>query len=423
MKFIHAADIHLDSPLVGLAAYDGAPVDRLRGATRKAFQAMVDLALDEAVDLVVIAGDLYDGDWRDFNTGLFFVQQMARLHQRGIPVVAVHGNHDAESQITRRLTLPKNVTILSSRRPETHRIEGLNVAVHGQSFRQREVPDDLSAAYPAPVAGWFNIGLLHTSADGRWRDDHATYAPCDPRVLAHHGYDYWALGHVHRREVLHEHPHIVFPGNLQGRHIRETGPKGCTLVTVAHGQVTALEHRPVDVLRWAFVEADLTGAESQGELLHRVRGALEQALDAAEDRTLAARLRLTGATALHGMLHARFEAIQAELRAVALELAVDAVWIEKIVLDTSPARDLDALHRRQDAVGSLVRSLDEIGADPEGQAVLLKELDDLLAKIPPDIFRDRDDLAALREPDRLAGLIEDAKAIVLSRLLDRDMNS
>jgi len=99
------------------------------------------------------------------------------------------------------------------------------------------------------------------------------------------------------------------------------------------------------------------------------------------------------------------------------------VWIEKIVLDTSPARDLDALHRRQDAVGSLVRSLDEIGADPEGQAVLLKELDDLLAKIPPDIFRDRDDLAALREPDRLAGLIEDAKAIVLSRLLDRDMNS
>jgi exonuclease SbcD len=419
MKFIHAADIHLDSPLVGLAAYDGAPVDLLRGATRRAFQAMVDLAEAEAVDFVLIAGDVYDGDWRDFNTGLFFVQQMARLRQCNIPVYVIHGNHDAESQITRKLPLPENVTVFSSRKAEKHEIPNLKVTIHGQSFKQREVLDNLAAGYKPPVPGHFNIGLLHTSADGR--EGHAGYAPCEPADLARHGYDYWALGHVHNREVLHEHPYIVFPGNLQGRNIRETGSKGCTLVTVDDGHITRIEHRPVDVLRWAMVEIDLSGCESTGDALARVRAGLEQAVADAEGRPLAARLRLTGATPLHGKLLARHDSFQAEVRAVALDLAVDAVWIEKIVTVTRPVRDLIALSLRQDAVGSLLRSLDSLATEPELHATLQSELEELMAKLPREL--DADDpgsgLTVLRDP---AALIGEAKAIVLSRLLDQEFD-
>ncbi len=144
MKFIHAADIHLDSPLVGLAAYDGAPVDLLRGATRRAFQAMVDLAQEEAVDFVVIAGDLYDGDWKDFSTGLFFAAEMQRL---GRPCFLLRGNHDAKSVITRSLKPPANVREFSSRTCETIELPELGVALHGHSFPNRAVPEDLSLGY------------------------------------------------------------------------------------------------------------------------------------------------------------------------------------------------------------------------------------------------------------------------------------
>jgi exonuclease SbcD len=281
------------------------------------------------------------------------------------------------------------------------------------------VLDNLAANYKAPVSGHFNIGVLHTSADGR--EGHAGYAPCVPADLARHGYDYWALGHVHNREVLHEHPHIVFPGNLQGRNIRETGSKGCTLVTVEDGHIAKVEHRAVDVLRWAMVEADLTGCESTSEALTRVKGALEKAVADADGRPLAVRLRLTGATALHGKLLARYDSFQAEVRAVALDLAVDAVWIEKIVTATRPVRDLIALSLRQDAVGSLLRSLDGLATEPDLHATLQSELEELVAKLPRELDADEpgSELAVLHDP---AALISEAKAIVLSRLLDQEFD-
>jgi DNA repair exonuclease SbcCD nuclease subunit len=419
MKFLHVADIHLDSPLLGLAAYDGAPVERLRGATRRALEAMVDLALEEAVDFVVIAGDLYDGDWRDFNTGLFFVRQVARLHARDIPVFLLHGNHDAESQITRRLPLPPSVKVFASRRPETFRLPDLQVALHGQSFRTREVSDNLAATYPRPVEGWFNLGVLHTALDGR--EGHAPYAPCDLEALVGHGYDYWALGHVHGREVLHEHPHVVFPGNLQGRHAREAGAKGCTLVGVSDGRVASVEHRSVDVLRWAVVEADLTGAEDAAEVSRRVRTGLEAALAEADGRPVAARLRLVGATGLHGAMMGARDRVQAELRALSFELGGGDLWVEKILFGTRPRREAADLAARPDAIGSLVRSLDGVGADPEVQAALAADLEDLLGKLPSEALEGEGaSLAALRVPGRLAELLEDARAVVLARLLEAE---
>ena len=159
MKFIHAADIHLDSPLKGLERYEGAPVDEIRGATRRAFDNLVNLAIEEGAEVVLLAGDLYDGDWKDYNTGLFFVDRMRQLEIAGIHVFIVAGNHDAASQITKQLRLPSNVTLFSTSKPETAQIEieGLELAVHGQGFAKREVTEDLSRGYPPAVPNKFNI--------------------------------------------------------------------------------------------------------------------------------------------------------------------------------------------------------------------------------------------------------------------------
>ena len=227
-RFFHAADTHLDSPLTGLAGIEGRVAERIRSAPRAAFEALVERAIQDQVDFFVIAGDLYDGTWRDYKTGLFFGEQMGRLNQAGIPVFVLHGNHDAESQITRPLALPDNVRVFGAQNAQTFQLNKLNVALHGQSFGEKAVTDNLIPDYPAPVKDAFNIGVLHTALGGM--GDHANYAPCSLLELVAKGYDYWALGHVHRGQVLNERPHVVFPGNLQGRHVREAGPKGACLV-------------------------------------------------------------------------------------------------------------------------------------------------------------------------------------------------
>ena len=157
-RFVHTADIHLDSPLKGLSGHEGRVADRIRTATREAFDNLIGKTIDEEADFIIIAGDLYDGEWRDYHTGLFFTSQMGRLAKAGIPALVLYGNHDAESQITRRLELPENVHAFSERKPETFTLDELRVALHGQSFRQREVTDNLVPAYPrterARLAPW-----------------------------------------------------------------------------------------------------------------------------------------------------------------------------------------------------------------------------------------------------------------------------
>jgi len=301
VKLVHAADIHLDSPMRGLAAYDGAPERELRGATREALRNLVDLCIGERADALLIAGDLYDGDWQDYGTGAFFAREAARLREAGIPVVLIRGNHDAASRITRSLRLPDNVRELPVDRPGTVAFDDLGLAVHGQGYAKREVLEDLSAGYPRPVPGMVNVGLLHTSADGR--EGHAPYAPCKVGRLAEHGYDYWALGHVHQRELLHADPPILFSGCLQGRHARETGPKGATIVSF-NGRRPTLEERALDVVRWEVLEIDAGPLGDLDEVLDAIERSLRDAVEGADGRLLAARIRVTGATTAHGALGA-----------------------------------------------------------------------------------------------------------------------
>ncbi|MGH7107962.1 MAG: metallophosphoesterase family protein, partial [Acetobacteraceae bacterium] len=243
----------------------------------------------------------------------------------------------------------------------------------GHSFPNRAVPEDLSAGYPRPIEGMFNIGVLHTSAEDP--GPHELYAPCRVGELALKGYDYWALGHIHARRVLAERPWILFPGNLQGRHAGEPGAKGCTLVTVEDRKVTEVAHRVVDVLRWVALDIDATGADP-ATLAGRISNAVLAALATADERPLLARLTFGGTADTAGALLADHE----QLAAVASNAAIEAggeLWVESTHVHTraAPAATSDML--------APLRALFLAGLDDD-QIVraLLQDLAALAQKLP-----------------------------------------
>ncbi|MGH9303828.1 MAG: metallophosphoesterase family protein [Acidimicrobiales bacterium] len=414
-RFIHAADIHLDSPLKGLTRHEGAAAERIRSATRAAFDGLISEAIEQQVAFVVIAGDLYDGSWKDVHTGLFFSHQMGRLAQAGIRAFVLHGNHDAESQITRRLQLPDCVKVFSHRKAETFVLEDLKVALHGQSFPQPAVTENLVPGYPEPRAGYFNIGVLHTALGGM--GEHENYAPCGLDELVAKGYPYWALGHVHQGQVLHEHPHVVFPGNLQGRHIRETGAKGAYLVTVEGGEVAGLATLHTDVVRWSRLSVPVEACRSVDEVLESIRGALQGvAATEADGRLLACRVDLTGRTSLHGALWGATEQLRAEAQAAALGLGEEVAWIEKVVIETTPV-SVSGEADPENALGVLRGLLAEASRDPDLLAQLGAKLGEFARKLPADLRQDVEDpaLKAALEGD-YGAVVERTRDELLSRL-------
>lgn len=413
MRFIHTADIHLDSPLAGLSLRAGERATEFVKATRHAFIALIDFALDQRVDFVVIAGDLYDGDWKDFSTGLFFVRQLARLEPAGIRVVMALGNHDAESKMTRSLSLPAHCRQFDSRKAETILWDDLGVALHGRSYKTQREQDNLARDFPPARPGVLNIGVLHTSLSGR--PGHEPYAPCNEDELRAKGYDYWALGHVHAREVVCEDPWIVFPGNLQGRHANETGAKGCTLVTVEDQRIVAVEAVALDVLRWAKPVVDLSAATTWDDAAEAMRGALERAVAEAGNRPLAVRLTLTGRTPLHRRLLGHPDRLIAEAEGAAARAGAD-IWIERVVVGTAEPQEVAAV--ASDAVGELLRTVQAVQEDPVHREQLRQSLTEVLGKLPSAILAE----AGLAEigDDVLAHLLDDAQAILLDRLLGEE---
>lgn len=373
MKFIHAADIHLDSPLNGLSAYPDAPAEQLRSATRDAFTALVDLAVAEEVDFVVIAGDLYDGSWRDFNTGIFFVKEMGRLKRAGIPVYVLFGNHDAESEMSRKLEMPDNVHVFGANKPQTFKVDGLPVALHGQSFKQRDITANLAVGYPAPTADHFNIGVLHTALEGYAA--HATYAPCTVDELHARGYNYWALGHVHEFEQWTGASTIVFPGNLQGRNVRELGRRGAVMVTVDDAMDVAVERVFIDVLRWEHLSVDASDCETLADVVRKTGRALEVLLDADGEVPRAARITIQGHTKAHGALFGQEAQLRGEVLAQIASIGNERLWLEKVRIATKPSIDAEKLHDRMDAFTDLQAILEEAATDVD----FIEELQTALA--------------------------------------------
>lgn len=401
--FIHAADLHIDSPLIGLADRYEALAELIDNASRRSFDGLVSLAIEEQCSFILLAGDLLDGEWRDYRTGLFLVDRMRRLRDAGVRVFVVLGNHDAENRYTKRLEFSDNVHVMSAKHAETVLLDDIGVAIHGQSFARRDVTENLALNYPKPVEEFFNIGLLHTACTGR--EGHERYAPCTTDDLVGRGYDYWALGHIHKREILNEDPPILFPGNLQGRNAKESGPKGATLVSVGDNRVTGVEHRSLDTVRWLDEKLDVAKCEDSDAVLAEVRALLERSVDAAEGRALALRLHICGTTPLHEDLVRREAMLGQDIKTEASATS-SQIWIEKIVLET-------CLFSRVEIDLTIAGRLQSIMGELSGSEDFRKTAAGVVAEIRgrvPHGIADEDFFDSLTEhmPSRAAGL---AKAI------------
>jgi DNA repair exonuclease SbcCD nuclease subunit len=391
-------------------------VDEIRGATRRATEHLVDTAIAQEVDALVVAGDVFDGDWRDYSTGLFWIGQLARLNDAGIPVVVITGNHDAASIVSQSLTLPPNTALLSNAHPEVLVIDDLDLAVVGQGYASRVVTDDLAAAYPPADPGLFTIGLLHTSLDGR--PGHDAYAPTTVETLRSKGYQYWGLGHVHQREVIATDPWIVFPGNLQGRHARETGPKGATLVTVESGQVLDVEAIPLDVVRFTTCEVDASDIRDRDEVVGTVAQRFAEIRIEAGSRLAVVRVKLVGASPAHEELWRHPHGFEAEVRSVAHQ--ADRVWVEKVTLATSRPGDRDRF-RDDEAMTAISARIAQLRGAPGLLAEYAGELDALRTKLAADARsggHDAVDTLRIGTPEHLAECLDASRELIIALLAE-----
>ena len=378
-RFIHTADLHLDAPLRSLALKDPELSELVGSATRQALERIVDTAIEEEVDALLIAGDLNDGDIRSMKTAAFLGAQMERLNTAGIPVFMIRGNHDAESVLTRELSLPPNVHAFTGH-GGSEVLEAHGVAIHGVSFAKPQAPESLLPKYAAPVPGHFNIGLLHTSLAGA--SGHDTYAPCSVSDLVAQGYDYWALGHIHIRTVHHEHPHIVMPGMPQGRDIGEEGSKSATLVVVDDNRAVELQEISTSAVEFQRVTCGLEGVDDLRDALDRIKASLTTCTQSDADHVVV-RLSLAGATPLAWQIRRDQDLLNEQVGEIAR--ALGGVWIDKIVLDIERPK---ATETGTDARSELHALMKELQNDPSFQARAARDLEDLVSDLPPEIRSD-----------------------------------
>jgi exonuclease SbcD len=415
-RFVHAADIHLDSPLRSLALRDVALADLIGNATRQAFTAIVDLCLDEQVDALLLAGDLYDDHQTSMKTARFLAEQIRRLHEVGISVFLIRGNHDAMSRITRELVFPDTVKVFGGR-AEKVALEsadgGIPIAIHGMSFAQPHAPESLLPRYGAPVDGAINIGLMHTSLAGA--SGHDLYAPCNIADLQGSGYRYWALGHVHKRAVVEGDCAIVMPGMPQGRDINESGPKSVTVVTIADDRKVHIEERVTSLAQFERVDVDLSGVEDWKDVAAKVTQALEQARGRAVCDHLVARLRVTGTTPLAWRLRRDIDLLKTEADDRA-SLA-GKCWVEKIEVDCeAPGMGPASASPAASPIMELRRLIDEeVTGSDSYKAEIARIANELRGQLPPEcraLLGDDEETGSAV----LASLVKEGAADVLARL-------
>jgi DNA repair exonuclease SbcCD nuclease subunit len=375
--FIHAADLHLGAPFQGLRAADPQVAAAADAATYRAFERILEIAIESGAAFVLFSGDVFDAADRNLTAQLRFRDGLRRLDAAGIRACVIHGNHDHLGGGQARLDWPESTRFFPAlpSAPEIIQVGGEPVAVvHGFSYPRRQVTESLLPHYRprAEDAGLFQIGLLHANVGGN--PQHDNYAPCRLEDLAALPFDYWALGHVHRHAVLRTHgPAVVYPGSPQGLHPRETGMHGCCRVTVGADRSARIEQVRTEALRWVELEAPIEGAEGEDALLAIIRGKLEAVL-AEEPTSAIVRVRLVGRGPLHRVLRnpAHVEALQRELRL--REVEEPFVWLERLVVETRPEADLEQARERQDLAGEFLRLCELARTDPALQVELLDDL-------------------------------------------------
>ena len=417
LRFIHAADLHLDSPFKGLKVFAPDSVSsELRKATFNVYDNIINLCIKEHVDALLIAGDVYDGADRSLGAQLKFVDGLKRLDAAGIRSFVCHGNHDPLDGWEARLDLPDGCVRFGPelRGEPVFPDNPERAIVYGISYPQRDVRENLSQHFrDLPRAG-FNIGLLHANVDGN--TEHDSYASCSLSDLEKTGIDYWALGHIHTRSVLrHENPSIVYPGNPQGRHPNEPGPRGVYLVDVDVSGAVRLEFRSVDTIRWESRDLQIGGLEDEQQALDAMFNLAGLVLDEAEGRSVVLRLVLGGRGPLDRWLR-RPGTVEDLLQELNEECAGHSPWLwcERIQLETESWIDREQIREQEDFAGDLARLVQDMEQSPAALEELRQSLYELYEN--PRARRYLRDL--LPGDDKLRLILSGAEEECLAELAD-----
>ncbi|NOU76634.1 DNA repair exonuclease [Paenibacillus sp. LMG 31458] len=414
LRFMHAADLHLDSPFKGMSALPERVRERIRESTFEALKELVALAIQEQVDFVLISGDVYDLSDRSLRAQIRFQKALEQLAEQGIPTYIIHGNHDPEDGRAAKLDWPAAVHFFACDQVETINVEkphrGVIAQIHGISYRSSAVTDNLAVKFRAGRENVCQIGLLHTNVDGD--PGHDNYAPCSKQDLLEAGMNYWALGHVHTRNVLHQQPAIVYPGNLQGRSIRETGPRGCYIVDMSEDGRAELTFHALDQVRWFLERLSVAGIQTEQELKDRLGEQLERIRTEADGRDAVVRLVLEGRSAVHSLLRKgrALQELTAELREDEAERS-RFVWVESIEDRTASELDLEALQQEKSFLGDLLRYSAALQVDDEALALFASEALAALQSLP----QAAGDPAAA-EPERLREWLRAAQELAADLL-------
>ncbi|WP_440950649.1 metallophosphoesterase family protein [Methanosphaerula subterraneus] len=412
LKFIHCADLHLDSPFRGLFAQNKRLHEHLSNTTFAAFDSIIDQAIAHNVDFLLIAGDVYDGVDKSLRAQLHLRNGLVRLSREGIQSFIVHGNHDPLNSWSARLRYPDEIHIFSDT-PEVipYKRDNDHLAqVIGVSHPTGSVQKNLIRNLPIREEGWpTTIGLVHCNIGSD--TGHQPYAPCKLPDLFALNYDYWALGHIHAKSILHDQtPTVVYAGNPQGRDINEAGPRGCFLVKVVQGQCQP-EFLETDTIRWCEIEIRIDGIETINELQDRILTDLDAKQEEAGGRSLICRVTLAGKGPLHQDLHGRVDDLLVALRNEE-GLEPPFVWLERITDQTRPPVEREQLLTRQDFIGDLLRFSDQIRGDAEEQQRMQTTFTPLLTNFRWKRY------CNLNPSEDLTTLIDEAEAILLDRMLE-----
>lgn len=371
--FIHAADLHLDTPYEGLAVRDPALRTQLMDASLDALDGLVALAIERGALFVALAGDLYDGAVRGLRAQLRLLEATRRLDAAGIHTFIAHGNHDPVGEgWTAVRAWPERVHVFSAERAETFELvaaDGTRVTVSGTSFPTAAVRQGLHARFTCPTGPGFHVAVLHASVGDQ--TEHAPYSPCTLADLVALGFDAWLLGHIHRRQTLRQRsPLVAYPGNLQGRSFKpsECGPKGASVVEVVRGEPT-VHFAALAPVRFESVVVDVSACEDAGAVVDAVVAAAEPW--AAMPGRVVARAQLVGRSPAYADL-AGDGALEALLDALADRAgATPGVSWARITLDVQPVLDLAALRTRDDLTGALAREAEDLVEGPAAVRALL----------------------------------------------------
>ena len=367
IKFIHTGDLHLDTPFKGLSSVNRELAGRLKDATFRSFQRIIDICIEESVDFLLITGDIFDSEIQSLSAQLRFEKELRRLSNHNIPVYFICGNHDPLSSWLEELVLPPQVHRFGSMEVEcvTFEKEGKALAdiygiSYGTSTENRSLADTfVRKKNPVP----YSIAMLHGTIGSA--GPHENYVPFRLEDVKSKGFDYWALGHIHKHHVVHSaHPAIVYPGNPQGRDFGETGPRGCYRVKLSENQAPDVEFVPTQFIRFEEVDVDLSGHDSIGELSGRINSAVEKITISGYDASCILRLTLKGRTSLHGLLHRPGETNNLLNLLNEGQLQHDRfMFFDQIILQTLPDVNLDELKEANDFTAEILKSFDRLESD------------------------------------------------------------